>query len=97
MPAYILALIEVRDRARYAAYARAVPAVLARYGGRFLVRGGNPEPLEGELPAPRVVILEFPDRERALAFYRSPEYRAILPQRRAASEGRLLLLEGSAG
>ena len=94
MPAYIIAQITVRDPEAYDRYRAQTPAAVERYGGRFVVRGGDPEVLEGGSGPGRVVVLEFPDRVQAKRFYDSPEYRAILPLRLAASEGSLLLVEG---
>jgi uncharacterized protein (DUF1330 family) len=94
MAAYLLAQITVTDPDRYQDYRKEVPAVIERYGGRFLVRGGATTPLEGDLPHARLVILEFPDRAAAQRFYDSPEYQAILPIRLEASTGIVALVEG---
>ena len=94
MPAYVLAEIEVTNPEGYKAYTAAVPATIAQYGGKFLVRGGTVEPLEGDWPARRRVLLEFPSKEAALKWWNSPEYERPLAMRRANSHGRLLLLEG---
>jgi uncharacterized protein (DUF1330 family) len=94
MPAYVIAEIEVADPEAYAPYRARTPDVVAAHGGRFLVRGGAVEPLEGDPPVGRIVVIEFPDLEAARRFYASPEYRAILPLRQAASQGRLYLVEG---
>ena len=95
MAAYMLALIDVTDPGAYRAYTDRTPGVIQQYGGRFVVRGGNPEALEGEVPSPRVVILEFPDKAAVKRFYDSPEYQEILPLRLAASKGRVTVLEGA--
>jgi uncharacterized protein (DUF1330 family) len=71
-----------------------VPATIAQYGGKFLHRGGGVQPLEGDWPQRRRVLLEFPSKERALEWYNSPEYEKPLALRKAHSNGRLLLLEG---
>jgi uncharacterized protein (DUF1330 family) len=76
-------------------YRARVPATLEPFGGRFLVRGGwDPVVLEGDAPAGRVVILEFESRERALEWYNSADYQAILPLRQRNSEGRLTCSTG---
>jgi uncharacterized protein (DUF1330 family) len=95
MPAYLVAEMEVSDPKTYERYRAQVPEVLATYGGRFLVRGGTTEAKEGTPPASRVVIIEFPDMAAARRFYDGPDYRAILPLRLAASQGRLYLVEGA--
>ncbi len=96
MPAYIHADIEVTDAALYEGYRQQVPAVIAAYGGRFLVRGGATELLEGERTLRRQVILEFPDMARLKAFYHSPEYQVLVALRQRASKGSLIALEGVA-
>ena len=65
MPAYIIVQIEVTDPAGYDDYKKIVPASLAAYGGKFAVRGGACETLEGSWQPKRVVVLEFPSVERA--------------------------------
>jgi uncharacterized protein (DUF1330 family) len=82
---------------QYEAYRAAVPAVIARFGGRYLVRGGAVEPKEGEPGLNRVVILEFPDMARARGFYDSADYAPLLAMRLASSTGTLALVEGMPG
>ena len=94
MPAYIYADVEVTDPALYEAYRARVPAVIAAHGGRYLVRGGACELLEGEAMPQRQVILEFPDIAHLKAFYTSPEYRELIAIRQSASRGRLVAMEG---
>ena len=95
MAAYIHASVEVTDPVAYEEYRRQVPAVIAAHGGRYLVRGGAVELLEGEAGATaRQVILEFPDMAHLKAFYRSPEYTALIKVRQRASTGRLVAIEG---
>lgn len=96
MPAYMIAEIEVTDPDAYKAYASRAPDVIARHGGRFVVRGGAVELLEGGPPPARLVVIEFPDAATARAFYGSPDYREIQPLRQRASHGRLVLVEGYA-
>jgi len=97
MPAYILAQVTQTKPERYADYAAETPGLVAKYGGHFVVRGGNPLPLEGDWPEERYVLIAFPDREAALRFYRSEDYQAIVPIRQEASRGRLILLDGFEG
>ncbi len=94
MATYVLAEIEITDPEGYKAYSASVPATIAQYGGKFLVRGGSVEVLEGEWPQRRRVLLEFPSKEAVLRWWNSPEYQEPMAIRRASSEGRLLLLEG---
>jgi uncharacterized protein (DUF1330 family) len=97
MPAYVLAEIEVTDPEGYKGYTAVVGESIRKYGGRFLVRGGATVELEGEWPARRRVILEFPSTEVAMAWWDSPEYAKPKALRRAHSTGRLLLLAGFDG
>ena len=74
MPAFVIANITIVDPVRYEDYRRMVPATLVPFGGRFVVRGGQTEVLEGEWRPSRLVLLEFPSVERARAWWNSPEY-----------------------
>jgi uncharacterized protein (DUF1330 family) len=94
MRAYVLAEIEVTNPEGYKGYSAVVGESIAKYGGRFLVRAGAVHGLEGEWPARRRVILEFPTVEAAKTWWDSPEYAKPKAMRRANSTGRLLLLEG---
>ena len=91
--AYWVGHVSVDDPSAYEAYRRANAAAFAKYGGRFLVRGGVQEMVEGKL-RPRAVVIEFPSREAALACYRSPEYQAALALRRPVSTADLAIVEG---
>ena len=94
MAAYVIAEIEITNPEGYKAYTQAVPATIQQYGGKFVVRGGASQVLEGEWPERRRVILEFPSKEAALKWWNSPEYEKPMALRRANSKGRLILLEG---
>ncbi|HSN21896.1 MAG TPA: DUF1330 domain-containing protein [Usitatibacter sp.] len=96
MAAYILAEIEITNPEGYSEYSRQVLPTIAKYGGRFLVRGGASEALEGEWPRVRRVLLEFPTAEAARQWWASPDYEKPKAMRQAASKGRLLLMEGAA-
>jgi uncharacterized protein (DUF1330 family) len=94
MPAYIIAEVEITDEAEYAQYRPLAAAAVARFGGRYVVRGGEARLLEGS-PAPhRVVVLEFPDAATARGWYESEDYQAALKIRQKASKGRLVLVDG---
>ena len=94
MSAYIIAEVEVRDPETYATYRAQTPGVVERYGGRFIVRGGAAETLEGDGPPGRLVVIEFPDLTAARSFYGSPEYQAIIDIRQRAASSRVVLVEG---
>jgi uncharacterized protein (DUF1330 family) len=93
---YIIARIDVTDPEEYARYTAHTPTVAARFGGRFLVRGGQCVAVEGSGRS-RNVVIEFPDYASARAFYASPEYRAILPHALKGSERELVIVEGHDG
>jgi uncharacterized protein (DUF1330 family) len=95
MPAYVVVSVEVTYPEAYRDYSREVPGTLEPYGGRFVVRGGTFEALEGAWPSGRVVILEFPSVGQAKAWHASPEYQEILPIRqRNARTDFLIVVEG---
>ncbi len=94
MSAYLIAHLTVTDPDAFEAYRAAVPEVIARFGGRYLVRGGAVETLEGEWRVPRIVIIAFDSMAQARRFYESPDYQEILPLRLAAAKGDVALVEG---
>ncbi|MSP81415.1 MAG: DUF1330 domain-containing protein [Alphaproteobacteria bacterium] len=96
MPGYVIATVDVDNPETYALYRRDVPATIARHGGRFLVRGGALEVMEGAAARQRVVVIEFPSVTAAHTWYRSPEYQAILPLRHRASRADVIIVEGAA-
>ena len=94
MSAYVIAEIDITDPAAYEDYRRQVPDVIARYGGKYIVRGGKVESLEGGWSPKRIAVVEFPSMEQALKFYRSSEYAPLLRIRQKASRGKLVIVEG---
>jgi uncharacterized protein (DUF1330 family) len=94
MPAYILAMIEVTDPKQYAEYTKRTPGAIAQFGGKFIVRGGHVETLEGEKEGRRVVVIEFPTKEAARGFYHCEAYKEAREIRKHAAKARFLLLEG---
>jgi uncharacterized protein (DUF1330 family) len=97
MPAYVIAEIEVTDPAGYEEYKAMVPAVLARYGGRYLARGGEVACLEGAAPPGRVVVLEFPSLAQAKAWWASAEYAPARAIRQRTAKSRLVAVAGLDG
>jgi uncharacterized protein (DUF1330 family) len=94
MAAFVVVQESIENEAVFAQYRAKAPATVEAYGGKFLARGGNLEVLEGELPHKRLVILEFPTRQDAIAWYNSPEYQEILPLRLSSSRGIFAVLDG---
>ncbi len=78
----------------YEEYKKRTPAALAKYGGKFLARGGRTEVLEGEEPYARAVVIEFPNMEQAIACYRSSEYQEAKGFRDGAADARIVVVEG---
>ncbi len=95
MAAYVFGEIEVSDPALYEEYRKQVLAVVTQYGGKFLVRGGKIEPLEGGWSPGRFVALEFPSMEQALKWYRSEDYAPLIGLRQMASRGKLIAVDGT--
>ena len=96
MKGYWIGHVTVTDPEAYKAYVAANARAFAKYGGRFLVRGGQYATLEG-MTRQRHVVIEFPSYEAALACYRSPEYQEALRLRQAAGEADLMVVEGYDG
>ena len=94
MPAYLIADIELHDAARYQDYVAHVPALIEKHGGKYRVRGGDARVLEGHWSPSRLIVLEFPDREAALAFYDDPDYQIYKELRQSISTGSLILVDG---
>jgi len=94
MAAYFIVEIETVDAQQMAEYRALVPPVVEAFGGRFLVRGGACETLEGDWAPPRLVVLEFPNLETARAFYDSELYEPLKRMRLRAGRSRLVLVEG---
>ena len=95
MAAYVIGEIDVTDPAVYDDYRKQVLATVEKYGGRFAVRGGKVEALEGGWAPKRIVVLEFPSLEQATKWYRSPEYAPLIKLRQKGSRGRLIAVEGA--
>jgi uncharacterized protein (DUF1330 family) len=94
MPAYIVTEIEVEDPVRYEDYKKMVPPSLELFGGRFLVRGGQVETLEGDWAPKRLVVVEFPSIEKAKAWWSSNEYSEAKALRQATAKTQMILADG---
>ena len=92
---YIVAELNVTNMQGFDEYRQKVSATIAAYGGRYLVRAGPAKLLEGDGEAGRMVVLEFDSPERALEWYNSPEYQAILPLRLRNATGRAICVAGA--
>jgi uncharacterized protein (DUF1330 family) len=96
MPAYLIADVTTTDQATMDEYRKQVPATVAKYGGRFLVRGGAHQVVEGDWKPNRLVIIEFPSLEQARRWYDSEEYKGPLALRLKAGRTNLVMVEGAA-
>ncbi|HUG77622.1 MAG TPA: DUF1330 domain-containing protein [Burkholderiales bacterium] len=95
MPAYWVARSRINDPAEYKKYTDRVPAIIARYGGKVLARGGRYQILEGPQKFQRFVVVEFPSLEQAVACHESPEYQEAAAFRQSgAGEVELVIVEG---
>ena len=94
MTAYVVVQEDIKDEAMFDQYRKQVMPTISAHGGKFIVRGGKLTVLEGEWPMPRFVILEFPSRQAAETWYRSPEYQKILPLRLKSGTGNLVIVDG---
>ena len=95
MAVYVISEIRERDNTLFDAYRKLAAASIDKYDGRYIIRGGKVDLIEGG-PVPKtMVVVEFPTMERAKEWYASPEYAAALKVRRSgAMDRRLLFVEG---
>lgn len=94
LASYIIYQADVTDPEQYEKYKERVAPCISAAGGRYLVRGGSIEVLEGDPPLPRIVILEFPSKEAALEWYHGEEYQMIRRLRIGAANAHGYLAEG---
>lgn len=94
MSGYMIAQVRVTNPEKFKAYAAAAGPVTAKYGGEYLVRGGAMVALEGD-PAERLVVIRFPDRAAAEAWYNSPEYQEARKLREGAATGDFAAVDGA--
>ena len=94
MAAYLVVDIDVTNPTQFEEYKKLAPAAIAKYGGRYLIRGGAYEALEGNWQPQRLTIVEFESMEKAKAFYTSPEYKVAIKARAGAANFKALLVQG---
>ena len=97
MAAYLIVEVETTDEALMAEYRTHTPGLVAKFGGKFIVRGGKTRTLEGGWTPPRVVVIEFPNMASAERFYDSPEYKPVLDMRLRAGKSRAIIVDGHSG
>jgi len=96
MAAYLIVDLTVTDPATMEEYRKRVPGTIAKYGGRYLVRGGAHQTLEGDWKPDRLVVLEFPSLEQARRWYDCEEYREPKAMRLRAGRAKIVMVEGVA-
>ena len=94
MAAFLVSDVSIRDADAFQTYRTRAADSIARHGGRYLVRGGGVDPLEGTWSPRTIIIVEFPSMEQAHAWYRSPEYASALDVRDKALSRNLILVDG---
>jgi uncharacterized protein (DUF1330 family) len=94
MPAYLVSDLTVRNVEAFETYRTRAAKAIAQYGGRYLVRGGDIQTLEGQWKPRLLVIVEFPSMKQARAWYSSPEYATALEVHDIALERNLILADG---
>jgi uncharacterized protein (DUF1330 family) len=92
--AYVIAQIDVTNATQYGEYTKLTPDIIAKYGGRFVARGGRTATLEGPPAKARVAVIEFPSFDAAQQFYASAEYTAARKVRDGAASAQFVLVEG---
>ncbi len=95
MAAYIIVNVFIHDEDSYESYKKLTPASISAFGGKFIVRGGNVDHLEGEWETGRVVVLEFPNAQQARDWWSSTEYSTAKEIRQKAATTQMILVEGA--
>lgn len=95
MAAYLVLDFQVTDLRGFMPYAEAIPAFIAKHGGRYIVRGVEPAVMEGDWKPERMVILEFPSSDHARAFLSDPEAQDLFAIRHRTTVSKLVLVEGA--
>ena len=94
MPAYLIVRASVTDMAQYQEYMKLTPAIVEKYGGKFIIRGGEKVVLEGPEITERMVMLKFDSVAAARRMYDSDEYQAAIKVRQGAAEASFVVMEG---
>ena len=97
MAAYLIVEVETTNEALMAEYRKHTPAAIAKFGGKFIVRGGKTRTVEGGWAPSRLVMIEFPSFAKAEEFYDSEHYKPILAMRLKAGKSKAVIVDGHAG
>jgi len=95
MPGYVIVEIDVLDSAGYEEYKNQAGATVTAYGGKYIVRGGATETLEGDWKPKRLVVLEFESVQRAKDWWNSQEYRELKKMRQRTAQAKMIVVEGT--
>jgi uncharacterized protein (DUF1330 family) len=96
MTAYMIVHMNVTDMEQYREYTKLTPAIIEKFGGQFIVRGGDVITLEGQPESRRIVVVQFPSVEMATNFYNSDEYQSAIKVREGAATGQFIVVPGIA-
>lgn len=94
MTAYLVLDFAIKDNAGFMPYVEGIPRFIEKHGGRYLVRGATPMVMEGDWAPERMVILEFPTREDAVAFLADPDAQTLFSLRHQTTDSKLVLVDG---
>ena len=94
MSSYLIVELEINDGARFERYRELVPPIIEKYGGRYLVRGGDTETVEGDWSPKRIVVLEFESTQKAKQFLDSEEYGPVKQMRLESANTNMIIAEG---
>ena len=94
MKAYVIVDVKITDPDRYGEYKKLTPGSLLPFDGKFVVRGGESETLEGTWKPGRIVVLEFPSMQKARAWWASEGYAPAKALRQSASVTQMILVQG---
>ena len=94
MKAYLVLDLKIHDFSSFREYIDNVPSFIRKHGGKYIVQGAEPTPMEGDWRPERMVILEFPARENAKAFLGDPEFKDLLAIRHRTTTSKLVLVDG---
>jgi uncharacterized protein (DUF1330 family) len=97
MAAYLIVEVETIDEALMTEYRKHTPGAVAKFGGKFIVRGGKTRTVEGGWTPSRLVVIEFPDFAKAEEFYDSEHYKPILAMRLKAGKSKAVIVDGHGG
>ena len=95
MKAYVIVEVSIVDKIIYEEYKKLTPAAVAAFNGKFIVRGGRTETLEGDWQPERMVVVEFPSVEKAKEWWHSDQYSKAKSLRQQSAHTKMLLVEGA--